>query len=127
MSADDCNSHRAVRTTIGTYQFTSSSFFKWVKGFKDNFNVKKPKIPAVKEARRITNFELLIIFWSSNANNVINIDIVNPIPPNKPTPKIDLQFRFFGSLQIPNVTAKKVTMKMPNGLPTTNPIEIPKL
>jgi hypothetical protein len=63
----------------------------------------------------------------SKARRVIKIDIVNPIPPKKPTPKIDFQFRSPGSLQSPNVTAKNVNRKIPNGLPTISPTAIPKL
>lgn len=96
-------------------------------GFKYNFNNKKPKTPAVKEAIKITNFELLMIVWSSKARSVIKIDIVNPIPPKSPTPKMDFQLSLFGSLQSPIDTAINVKRKMPNGLPTMRPSAIPKL
>ena len=63
----------------------------------------------------------------SKARSVIKIDIVNPIPPKKPTPTIDFQFNSSGSLQRPNVTAKNVNRKMPNGLPIISPSAIPIL
>ena len=53
------------------------------------------------------------------------MDIVNPIPPNIPAPKIFFHFKSLGSLQIPIVTAKKEKRKIPNGLPTTSPSIIP--
>ena len=52
-------------------------------------------------------FELFCSSKSSKANNVMNMDMVNPMPPKKPTPTIDFQFKSLGSLQIPKVTAKK--------------------
>jgi hypothetical protein len=76
-------------------------------------NVRNPKSPAVNEEIKITNFELFMIISLSNASKVTKIDIVNPIPPKSPTPKIDFQFRSVGSLQSPRVTAKKVIRKMP--------------
>ena len=63
----------------------------------------------------------------SNASKVTKIDIVNPIPPNRPTPKIDFQFKSVGSLQSPNRTAKNVKRKIPKGLPIISPSAIPKL
>ena len=38
-------------------------------------------IPAQKDDIKIMNFELLIISELLNARSVMNIDIVNPIPP----------------------------------------------
>ena len=43
----------------------------------------------------------------SNAKRVINMDMVKPMPPKKPTPNIDFQFSSFGSLHSPAFTAKK--------------------
>ena len=62
----------------------------------------------------------------SNARSVIKIDIVNPIPPKKPTPKINFQFKSSASLQNPNVTARNVNRKIPKGLPTIRPAAIHK-
>ena len=102
-------------------------FSLFVSVFIVSFKVRKPKSPAVNEESRITNFELLIIVSLSNASSVIKIDIVKPIPAKSPTPKMDFQFRSVGSLQSPNVTAKKVKTKIPNGLPTISPSAMPKL
>jgi hypothetical protein len=63
----------------------------------------------------------------SNASKVTKIDIVNPIPPNSPTPKMDFQFKSVGSLQKPKATAKNVKRKIPIGFPTISPSAIPKL
>ena len=91
------------------------------------FRTKKPKSPAINEEIKIINFELFIIVSLSNASKVTKIDIVNPIPAKRPTPKIDFQFRSVGNLQRPNVTAKKVKINIPNGLPTISPSAMPKL
>lgn len=95
--------------------------------FKVNFKLKKPIIPAVNEESRMMNFALLIIVASSKANKVTKIDIVKPIPPKKPTPIIDFQFKSPGSWQIPNFTAKKLRAKIPRGFPTMSPKAIPML
>lgn len=81
---------------------------------------------AVNDETRIINFELLIIVSLSNASNVINIDIVKPMPANRPTPNIDFQLRSFGSLQTPKVTANDEIKKIPKGFPTISPSDIPK-
>ena len=67
-------------------------FSSFVSFFNVILNVRKPKIPAVNEEIKITNFELLIIISLSNASKVTKIDIVNPIPAKRPTPKMDFQF-----------------------------------
>ena len=95
--------------------------------FNANFKLINPTSPAINDEIKITNFALLIMVSLSKARSVTKIDIVNPIPPKKPTPKIDLQFKSPGSLQSPNATAKNVNRKMPNGLPTISPTAIPKL
>ena len=95
--------------------------------FKIPFKTKKPKSPAINEEIKIINFELFIIVSLSKASKVIKIDIVNPIPPKSPTPKIAFQFKSFGSLQNPNFTAKNEKTKIPIGLPTMSPRAMPKL
>ena len=75
----------------------------------------------------MTSLALLIIASLLNASKVINMDMVKPIPPKKPTPNIEVQVRSFGSLQNLNVTAKNVNKKMPNGLPTMSPSAMPVL
>ena len=82
-------------------------------GFNVSFKLTNPITPATNDEIKITNFALLIIVSLSKARSVIKIDIVNPMPPKKPTPKIDFQFMSSGSLQSPNVTAKNVNRKMP--------------
>ena len=84
-------------------------------------------IPAQSEESRITNLELLMICASSKASKVTKIDIVKPIPPNMATPNNSVQLMFFGSSQMPNLTAMKVNNVIPIGFPSTNPIKIPLL
>ena len=67
------------------------------------------------------NLELLIIILSSKASNVINIDIVKPIPPKKPAPIIIFQFKSLGNLARPNLIVKKDIKTIPNGLPKIKP------
>ena len=95
--------------------------------FKIPFNTKKPKSTAINEEIKIINFELFMIVSLSKASKVTKIDIVNPMPPKSPTPKIDFQFISDGSLQSPKVTAKSVNRKIPKGLPIISPSAIPKL
>ena len=95
--------------------------------FSINFKLKNPIIPAVKEESRMMNFALLIIIASSKASKVTKIDIVNPIPPKNPTANIDFQFKSLGSLQMPILTAKKLSAKIPRGFPTISPKAIPML
>lgn len=64
-------------------------------------------IPAVSEAARIAILELFIMCWSVNASSVMNIDIVKPIPPKKPTPIMSCHVRFFGNTQSPTLTPSK--------------------
>ena len=96
-------------------------------GLRLNFRLKNPMIPATKEESRITNLALLMILWLSKAKRVMKIDMVKPMPPKKPTAINDFQLILEGSLQMPNVTAKKVNKKMPNGLPTISPSAMPIL
>jgi len=96
-------------------------------GFEKNFKIKKPPSPAVSDEKRMTILALLIMVASSKASRVIKIDMVKPMPANKPTPTIDFQFKSGGSLQSFTLTAKNVSRKMPSGLPTTSPRAIPRL
>ncbi len=48
-------------------------------------------IPAINDEIKITNLALLIMVSWSKARSVIKIDMVNPMPPKNPTPKIDFQ------------------------------------
>ena len=73
------------------------------------------------------NLALFMIFKSSKASRVIKIDMVNPIPPKNPTPRIYFQFKSSGSLHNPMLTAKNVKRKIPIGFPKIKPRNIPKL
>ena len=80
-----------------------------------------------EEDNKITNLALLIKVGSLKANNVINMDIVKPMPPKKPAPIMDFQLRSSGSLHIPKETAAKLNRKIPKGLPTIKPKAMPML
>ncbi len=95
--------------------------------FNVSFKLSNPKVPATKEDSKIISLALLIVVSLSKASNVMKMDIVNPIPPKSPTPKIAFQFKSFGSLQNPNFTAKNEKTKIPIGLPTMSPRAMPKL
>ena len=80
----------------------------------------------IDEAINILNLELLMRVASEKARLLMNIDIVNPIPPNKPIP-----VRFFHvtpscKLAKPVFTNKNGIEKMPSSLPTERPRIIPK-
>ena len=53
------------------------------------------------------------------------MDIVKPIPANKPAPNTNFQFISGGRLQMPDFTAIKLMMIIPIGLPIINPVKIP--
>jgi hypothetical protein len=89
-------------------QIFYSLFFSSVTFFKVFFKKRKPTKPAINEESKIMNFALLIIVWSSKASKVMNIDIVNPIPPKNPTPTTAFQVKSLGSLHNPAETAKKL-------------------
>ena len=72
-------------------------------------------------------FEFTISDSLSNAKSVIKMDIVNPIPPNIPAPKMFFQCNPFGKMQIPKVTPKYERNPIPNGFPIINPRIIPIL
>ncbi|MNE69492.1 hypothetical protein D3C80_1652190 [compost metagenome] len=59
------------------------------------------------------------------ARTVMKIDIVKPIPPSIPAPKICAHFKFLGSTHKPEVTPTDEKSKIPSGLPTTRPRIIP--
>ena len=99
------------------YRFLFSAYFK----------LTNPIIPAIKEESRMMNFALLITVTSSKAKRVTKIDIVKPIPPKKPTANMDFHCKSRGSLQIPNFTANKLSVKIPIGFPTIRPTAIPRL
>ena len=85
-------------------------------------------VPAVNEANRTAILDAVMASpLPTNARLVINIDIVKPMPPNKPAPKICFQFNPAGNLQIPIVTAIKHSNIIPSGLPNNNPPIMPRL
>lgn len=86
-----------------------------------------PKIAATVDEAKMTNLVLFIIFTSSNASNVIKMDIVNPIPANVPTPKMCFQFKSLGIVHKLSLVDRYVNNKIPKGLPSTSPKNIPKL
>ncbi len=53
------------------------------------------------------------------------MDIVKPIPPSIPAPKIVDHFKSRGKVQIPKLTARNENNQIPNGLPITNQAMIP--
>jgi len=59
-------------------------------------------VPEIVEAINTAIFASVIISGWSYASSVIKIDMVNPIPPKKPTPNTCFHFRSCGSEQIPN-------------------------
>ena len=89
---------------------------------------KNPTLPADIDASNMAIFDALINATSPvNAKLVMKIDIVKPMPPRSPAPKTCFQFISAGSRHTPNNTAMKATSVMPNGLPMTRPIKMPKL
>jgi hypothetical protein len=66
----------------------------------------KPDIAAMKEAIKMAIFELTISASLSNAKSVMKMDMVKPIPPNIPAPKMFFHCNPFGKMQSPNVTPK---------------------
>ena len=90
-----------------------------------NWTAAYPMIPAQKDDIKIMNFELLIISEWLNARSVMNIDIVNPIPPRIATENNMLHEIFCGNVQILIFTARNANKKMPTGLPISRPKNIP--
>ena len=70
------------------------------------FKYIKPIIPATKEETKIIILELSMCSPSEKARRVMNIDMVNPIPPKNPTPIMAFQLMSSGRLQTFNFTAK---------------------
>ena len=61
------------------------------------------------------------------ARLAMKIDMVKPMPPRSPAPKICVHFRSEGSLEIPSKTAMKTNNVIPSGLPMTKPVNTPRL
>lgn len=88
-----------------------------------NFKITNPITPETKEANKIINLALLMISWFLNANNVMKIDMVKPIPPKTPAPKILFQFNSLLSLHQPIFTATKQKRKIPKGFQSSNLVQ----
>lgn len=73
----------------------------------------------------IYSFALLITSVSVKAKSVTKIDIVKPIPPKIPAPKIDGQVNPSVSFAHFNFTAKNENKYIPKGLPIASPKTIP--
>lgn len=61
----------------------------------------RPSIAEIDEPINIHSFELLTMEVSSNARLDMNIDIVKPIPPSRPTPAKFFQVNSVCNLAIP--------------------------
>jgi hypothetical protein len=66
----------------------------------------KPVIAAMNEAIKMAILEFTISESVSNAKSVMKMDIVKPIPPNIPAPKMFFHCKLLGKTQSPNVTPK---------------------
>ena len=88
-----------------------------------------PKIPALNETIKIEIVAASVATRACSplkARFVTNIDIVKPIPPNAPAPKISTQVTPLGLAAIPSFYAKNVKLQIPRGFPTPSPKNIPK-
>ena len=63
--------------------------------------------------------------FPANARLVMKIDIVKPMPPKMPAPKICRHFRSGGKWHRPLATAAKQSKVTPSGLPRTSPAKMP--
>lgn len=66
----------------------------------------KPEIAAMNEAIKMEILEMTISDSLLNAKSVIKMDMVKPIPPNIPAPKMFFHSNFLGNTQSPKVTPK---------------------
>ena len=93
-----------------------------------NRNHRKPSKAATSEASSIAIFEAVMIAGSAEkARLVINIDIVKPMPPSSPAPKMCDHCTSGGKRHIPTATAAKQSIMTPRGLPAINPAAMPML
>ena len=69
-----------------------------IMGLQIKRSQRKPKIMDIKDPIKTAIFEILIADRSSKASVAIKIDMVNPIPANKPAPIICRQELRLGSL-----------------------------
>jgi hypothetical protein len=71
-------------------------------------------------------FEAAIMAGSVKASRAMKMDIVNPIPPTAPAPRMWRQETPWGSCVRPKVTAARQNGVMPSGLPTKSPRKMPR-
>ena len=88
-------------------------------------NTIKPLIAHNEEPTRILNLEAMIIVVSVNARLLMNIDIVNPIPPNRPIPIRYRQFKPSEKKVNPDLISIHGKRNIPSNLPITRPPMIP--
>ena len=69
--------------------------------------------------------EKTITSGSLKAKSVMKIDIVKPIPPSIPAPRICAHFKLLGKAHNPALTPIEEKSKIPNGFPITKPKIIP--
>ena len=95
------------------------------------FNVKfkrtNPIVPATNEPIKIAILEVLIITGMLYARRSMKIDIVNPMPPKKPIPRIYTHFTSAGKEHMPELTPALEKSHIPKGFPNINPAIIPRL
>ena len=89
--------------------------------------IRKPTVPAAREPSKMLIFELWTISGLPKANNVMKMDMVNPIPPRKPAPMICLHDTSPGNWDKPSLTAKTLNRAIPSGLPKNKPAKMPML
>ena len=84
-----------------------------------------PIIAEVTEAAIIPTLAICLNSSSLKARSEINIDMVNPIPAKKATPRIWVQFTPSGNEANLNYTTNIENIVMPSHLPKTRPAIIP--
>ena len=68
-----------------------------------------------------------MVTGSWKASSVIKIDMVNPIPPKNPAPRICAHDNSPALWERPDRIAKKLAVTIPRGLPMNNPVKTPRL
>src|SRR5258708_7729066 len=107
---------------ISEIQKSAPYFFLSVSCKTDN-----PATPESKDPTSTAIFEPSIKYRSLKASNVMNIDMVNPMPANIPKAKMFFIFNVCGSKHQPRVSPIQENRKMPSGLPSVNPRITPRL
>ena len=87
-------------------------------------------IPEMIDKKEPTNAEIFAISMAvelSNARVAIKMDMVKPMPANKPAPIICRQEVLAGSIPHLSCTVIKEAVNMPKGLPINKPAMMPQL